>query len=373
MRIVMDGIIFQTQKYGGISRIFHEIMPRICALDQSVELVLYTDGILLQHLPCHPQIIQKKNFPVHSLLRPQRLWAPLTPAIRQIFQKMAIGDGQGAIWHSTFFTLPKGWKGKQVVTVHDMIHEKFAHLFNGRDDDLFRKEKKECIEQADAVIAVSETTRQDVHKFYGTPLTSIFLAHDACSATFKVLTKEDKKDLPSITKPFILYVGSRVHYKNFDVLARAFSIWPKREHFQLVIVGDALREAEEKKLRELKIREAVRIMTGTEDEMLCRLYNQATAFIYPSLYEGFGIPLLEAMSCGCPVIASCIPTTQEVALDVPVYFEPTSTDSLVQALDQIINEQRNLARTHKGLERVKMFSWDKTAEQTLKVYQRLFL
>ena len=370
MRVVVDGIIFQTQKYGGISRIFHEIMPRICALDQNAQFVLYTDGILLQDPPSHPRIIQKKNFPLYSFLRPQRLWAPLTPVLRQIFQKMVLGDGQGVLWHSTFFTRPKGWKGKRVVTVYDLIHEKFSHLFNGRDDDLFRKEKKECIEQADAVITISETTRQDVHKLYGTPLSSIFPAHLACSEAFKVLGENEKKPLPLITKPFLMYVGGRVHYKNFDVLVQAFDRWPQAKHAQLVLVGDALNEAEERKLRELNILEHVCVMSKASDDTLCQLYNQAAAFVYPSLYEGFGIPLLEAMSCGCPVVASRIPTTQEIAADIPLYFEPTSVEGLVHALTQVF-QGKDMERVASGLSRAKTFSWDQTAEETLKVYRKV--
>ena len=370
MRVVIDGIIFQTERHGGVSRLFYGIMPRMGAFDQNARFLLYTDGPPLQRLPDHPRIIQKKSFPIYAFLKPRRLWALWTPAIRQVLQRMVIGDGQGAIWHSSFFTLPKGWKGKQVVTVHDMIHEKFPHLFNGRDDDLFRKEKKECVEKADAVITVSEATRQDVHKLYGTPLASIFVVHSAYGETFRALKKEEKKELSLIAKPFILYVGSRTHYKNFDLLVSAFSVWSKTKDVHLVIVGNELSEAEEQKLRELKIRQTVCVLTQVNDEMLCQLYNQATALVYPSLYEGFGIPPLEAMSCGCPVVASRIPSTQEIALDVPIYFEPTSREGLIQALDQVL-QNKDMRRIAEGLSRVKAFSWDKAAQETLKVYAQV--
>ena len=104
---------------------------------------------------------------------------------------------------------------------------------------------------------------------------------------------------------------------------------------------------------------------------MCYLYNRALAFIYPSLYEGFGIPLLEAMACGCPIVASRIPSTIEVAGDCPVYFNPNDVEELISALDIIIPEGRNSKRTRSGLERVKKYSWQKTAEQTLEVYHSL--
>ena len=173
-----------------------------------------------------------------------------------------------------------------------------------------------------------------------------------------------------ITQPFLLYVGGRVHYKNFDVLVQAFDRWPQAKHAQLVLVGDALNEAEERKLRELNILEHVCVMSKASDDTLCQLYNQAAAFVYPSLYEGFGIPLLEAMSCGCPVVASRIPTTQEIAADIPLYFEPTSVEGLVHALTQVF-QGKDMERVASGLSRAKTFSWDQTAEETLKVYRKV--
>jgi alpha-1,3-rhamnosyl/mannosyltransferase len=102
------------------------------------------------------------------------------------------------------------------------------------------------------------------------------------------------------------------------------------------------------------------------------LYNQAAAFVHPSLYEGFGIPLLEAMACGCPVVASRIPTTREVAGDCPIYFDPMQPDELITALDVALAEGRNSERVRRGLEWVKQYSWDRTARETLQVYRALF-
>ncbi len=112
-------------------------------------------------------------------------------------------------------------------------------------------------------------------------------------------------------------------------------------------------------------------MTNLDDEALCRIYNQTTAFILPSLYEGFGIPLLEAMACGCPVVASRIPSTIEVAGDCPIYFQPEEVETLTAALDIVMNEGRDSERVKAGLDLVKRYSWNITAERTLKVYRSL--
>ena len=113
------------------------------------------------------------------------------------------------------------------------------------------------------------------------------------------------------------------------------------------------------------------LLTGIADEELAWLYNQAVALVHPSLYEGFGIPLLEAMACGCPVVASRIPSTVEVAGDIPLYFEPAEPESLPAALDAICSEDGDSKRVKLGLEHVKQYSWDRTARETLEVYRAL--
>ncbi|MCP4110676.1 MAG: glycosyltransferase family 4 protein, partial [Desulfobacteraceae bacterium] len=169
--------------------------------------------------------------------------------------------------------------------------------------------------------------------------------------------------------PFLLYVGDRNHYKNADRLLQAYSVWKHRKKVALVVVGGQWKADEERRLTDLGIQDYVRLFTGINDEELCKLYNQAIAFVYPSLYEGFGIPLLEAMACGCPIVASRIPSTVEVAGDCPIYFEPAEIDDLLNAFDIALSEGRESARVKAGLEKVTSYSWDKTAAQTLEVYQ----
>ena len=136
-------------------------------------------------------------------------------------------------------------------------------------------------------------------------------------------------------------------------------------------VGKAWSKDEQRCMENLKIRDKVHLLTNIDDPDLCLLYNQAVAFVYPSLYEGFGIPLLEAMACGCPVIASRIPSTLEVAGEHPIYFEPAEVASLLEALDTALLEGRDSARVYSGLEWVKQYSWERTTEQTLEVYRTL--
>ena len=200
----------------------------------------------------------------------------------------------------------------------------------------------------------------------------IYVAHLACSDVFRKL--ESPQSLPKtfVNQPFFLYLGARSHYKNFNLLTKAYSIWPHRKDVALVLVGGRpWSDDEDNRLLKLGIRDRVQVLTNIDDQTLCQLYNQSVGLVFPSLYEGFGIPLLEAMACGCPVIASRIPSTIEVAGQCPIYFEPTDADDLLNAFDIALSEGRNSRRVQAGLERVRAYSWDKTAADVLEVYRQL--
>lgn len=371
MKVIVDGIIYQLQSQGGISRIYSEILPRMCDLDDSLRITLLTEGELRQSLPENRHIIHRRIPPVKRYLRPGRLWKPIIPRTRQLMLRFSVGRGAGQIWHSTYYTLPEHWNGLQVVTVHDLIHERFPDMFSGPGSDQFREEKRRCVQEADAVICVSETTCQDVQHFYGLDSDTIYAVPLSCSDVFRLLKQHGDNSEIMTKQPFLLYVGSRPHYKNFDRLTQAYSEWTYRKEVTLVVVGNSWSADEELRLAELGIKDYVHLLTDIDDEGLCWLYNQAVAFVYPSLYEGFGIPLLEAMACGCPVIASCVPATIEVADECPIYFEPTKVDDLLNAFDVALSEGHDSERTKAGIERVKQYSWDKTAAQTLEVYRAI--
>lgn len=369
MEVVVDGIVYQFQSHGGISRLFSEILPRMCDLDDSLRITLLTDGKLKQALPEHPRIIHRMIPPVRRYLRPGRVWKPIIPPIRRFVRRLRIGHGEGQIWHSTYYTLPQPWDGVRVVTVVDMIYERFPDQF---EDDSFRRKKRHCIRQADAVICISETTRQDFQRLYGLDSSVIHAIPLACSDVFRQLEQRDAGMRMQIGHPFLLYVGERTrYYKNFHTLIQAYGVWARRKEISLVVVGKPWSTDEEGRLAELGIQDCVHLLTDVDDEELCQLYNRAAAFVYPSLYEGFGIPLLEAMACGCPVVASRIPSTIEVAMECPTYFEPTETDSLLTAFDTALFEGRNSERVQAGIEQARRYSWDETARRTLQVYRAL--
>ena len=249
-----------------------------------------------------------------------------------------------------------------------MIHEKFAHYFFNRDTT--KKNKPHAVHRADHVICISENTRQDLVNLLGVPkekTSVVYLGYALSCPTGSIKPTTQGK-------PFILYVGSRNGYKNFDLLLRAFSSSQLlRNEFAIICFGGgkALR-------RELDLAMALDLPAdcvtymGGDDSVLAALYASAKAFVYPSLYEGFGIPPLEAMSFGCPAVCADSSSIPEVVGDAAHLFDPKSESDLRVAMEQVIFSSEYAARLRaKGYERIKLFSWKKCADDTLNVYKKV--
>lgn len=369
MHVVVDGLIYGLQRTGGISRVFNELLPRMCELEPHLRITLVTDGELRQPVPRHAQITQERVPAVERYLRPGRLWRPLLPQARALAMRWRAGSGDGAIWHSTYYSLPARWRGAIVTTVHDMIHERFPGLFASRDDDRLRARKRQSVLEADAVVCVSETTRREVvHAYHLTPERTWVVPH-AVSAAFRPASGETGEPSGETAKPFVLYVGRRAGYKNFSGLLHAYRGWSRRHEVNLVLVGPPWSAAERRDVVHWGLAGSIHLVTEAGDGQLCLLYNQARALVYPSLDEGFGLPVLEAMACGCPVVASPIPSTVEIAGDVPFYFELGGPDAMQAALDAALDHGRRPERELAGLQRAEGYSWDRSAAQLLRIYQ----
>lgn len=375
MKIFVDALIFQKDPHGGIARVYREILPRICDLDPEVEVIFFCDGPLKAPLPSHPQIRTIHTPPVHVHLRVHGLWRKILHPFRRIASRiwhqvrnLWIRQERNGIWHATFFTLPPAWDGPQVVTIHDMIPERYPQLFQDPLDEIARQGKKQCVRQADALICISKTSQEDISRFYGQIRAQIRIIPLASSPVFRLLPAQERT-APPVPGPFLLYVGRRAHYKNFSGLIEAYRDWEGRVSTRLVVVGSVWTAAEEGWLASLGLLDDILLMTQVADETLCQLYNQAGALVFPSQYEGFGIPILEALSCGCPVVASRIPSSLEVGGDCLFYFDLDRPNTLHQAIQQALVEGRSPRRVQAGLAQAGCFSWERTARETLALYQ----
>jgi glycosyltransferase involved in cell wall biosynthesis len=350
---------------------FSEILPRMCEIDPTLQITLFTSGRCHQELPLHSHIDHQALLPIDDILRPRRLWLPVQQEMRRFIQQRAIKPMDEGIWHSTYFTLPPRASSSNVVTVYDMIIERFPEMFTRAYDRRIKTAKRNSVLAADKVICISETTRKDVQSYYGVKESKLEVIPLGYNQVFQRLEDGKHPQKPPTERPFLLYVGRRGHYKNFELLLQTYRMWPQQKDVDLVVVGPNWTVPEQRLLLDWGYTKQVHLLQGLDDEFLACLYNQALAFVYPSLFEGFGIPLLEAMACACPVVASRIPSTLEVGGELPFYFEPTDPQDLIKALDCALTEGRTPARMEASVRHVQQYSWENTAARTLQVYGSL--
>lgn len=368
LQVLLEGRIFEEQPLGGISRIYHEILPRICQIDERIQLSILTSGQLLQPLPGGTHVTSyPSRFPVDRFLRPKRIFWRAQDYLRAKMQLAFLRPPTTSIWHATYFQLPDWWKGPKITSVYDLVYEQYPRYFHKNDDHIFLRRKRRAILAADKVICISDAVRSDVMAMYGLSADRVIAIPLGYGDGFRRMTREEISPAFWMDVPFILYVGSRPSYKNFKTLLDAYKVWAHRGEIKLLVVGRPWSPEELQEIIASDLESNIICRSGIGDQELCALYNQARAFVYPSLSEGFGIPLLEAMACGCPIVASRIPTSVEVAKDIPYYFDPLSTDELIAALDAACysGEIKNTSDI------LKTYSWDRTARATLAVYKEL--
>lgn len=283
-----------------------------------------------------------------------------------------------------FLTLPLKKPFKTVITVHDLIPLVFPKFYPKGLRGLVKFHlQKFSAKNVDGVICDSENSKKDIIKFLKVPENKIFKVFLAADNLFrlikdkKLLTKTQKKyNLP---QEFILYVGDVNLQKNLRRLLNALT----NINLPLVMVGEALADenlTETKNLlteiEKLKLEKKVLRLGFVETQDLANIYNLATLFVEPSLYEGFGLPLLEAMACGVPVVSSNSSSLPEIGGEAPVYFNPNSEKEMADCIKKVIYfKEKNYAEydelKNKGLSQAAKFSWEKTAKETLKVYQKI--
>lgn len=361
MNILYDHEIFWLQKYGGISRYFYEIICRLAAhagTDVSVFMGFHNNGYGLENY-------REQYYRFFGTARPiipktTRLFSKLNDLMFLFFKETTGFD----IYHQTYYRKFLPGKGKKmIITMHDMIYELFPQEFSPNDP--VPPLKKWTAEKADGIICVSESTKRDLIRLFRIPEHKIKVIYHGNSLTNKVTTPA------VVSEPYILYVGLRFGYKNFKMLLDAYAKANRvREDFRLVCFGGGpLKPGEEKFISELNLTNKVIHISGSDD-VLANLYNYASVFVYPSLYEGFGIPPLEAMHYGCPVLVSSTSSIPEVVGQAGLYFDPLSLDELVFKLEHVLyDDSLKKQLTKAGYEREKLFSWDKAADETLSFYK----
>lgn len=260
--------------------------------------------------------------------------------------------------------------------VHDMNHETFPHLYEGARGTWLRRVYPEYLRKAGRIIAVSESTKRQVVRHYSVDPTRIDVVYHAVDPTVFYIERQDEDwdgvlDAWAIRRPYVLFVGGRWHYKNFSVLLDAMPALHRRYKIHLVVAGSPWNPSEAIEIPRHPAAAMTTLVTFPDDSVLRTLYNRAHAFVFPSLQEGFGIPLLEAMACGTVVVAADTEVFREVAGGAALYFDPRDPDDLVRALDASFEESTRQTCLTRGIEQVARYSWDRTAAQTLEAYRRV--
>ena len=267
-----------------------------------------------------------------------------------------------------------------IVTVHDLVRLAFPYTRERTIGALGLVLDRRGIRRAAHVISVSGATKRDLMHHLGIPEERITVIHNGIDhSVFKPRREKFQSDN---FRPYVLYVGSERPRKNLSALLRAFALLkgqgPPFSSLTLLKVGTpgraaAFRVATLDEVRRLGIERQIRFVDHVSDEELAIAYSNAVALVYPSLYEGFGLPIVEAMACGCPVITSNVSSMPEVAGSAALLVDPENTTELAEALRSVIlNQDLSASLRAKGLRRATHFSWDKTAAATFAVYQRIF-
>jgi glycosyltransferase involved in cell wall biosynthesis len=307
----------------------------------------------------------------------------ISPSMRVLWEQVSLPglakSHQIDLLHSLHYTMPLAYPGQTVVTFHDMTFFLFPHHHTLLKRYFFRFFIHTSSRQAAALIADSESTRQDAIRLAGVPSDKIFTAPLGVTQEFHpireytiLLQARQKYHLP---ERFLLYVGMIEPRKNLPTLLQAYAtIADQMPDHRLVVVGPKGWMVENilQLTGRLNISDKVHFTGYVEQADLPLIYNMADVFIYPSVYEGFGLPVLEAMACGTPVVTSNVSSMPEIVGDAGVLLAPNDSQALAHSLLELINDPVNRQRLSiKGLERAAAFTWDRTAEKTIAVYRHV--
>ena len=364
MKVLYDHQIFTSQIYGGISRYFFELMKNF-ENDDGIDYDLPLRYSYNHYLNKYNDLKYKpflKNFNFRGKYR-------LINILNKRVSKKYISKRDYDIFHPTYYDpyfLDYIGRKPFVLTIYDMIHEIYSEVFPLKDKT--SKRKKLLAQKATKIIAISENTKKDIIKFLGIDENKIEVIYLANSFN---MNKDDK--IINVVRPekYILFVGSRSIYKNFYLFIETITpLLIKDSELNVVCAGGGIfKEMEKEKFKKLNIVNKI-FQYSISDNILAYLYQKAIAFVFPSLYEGFGIPILESFACGCPVICSKTSSLPEVAGDAAMYFDPTDKLSMLDSIEKVIyNDELKKQLVNKGIERVKEFTWEKTAEKTKKLYE----
>ena len=365
--------------YGGIGVSSHNLIKHLLEVDDDNKYIFF----------------QLKNgrwgrggitgdFREATIWRPskERQFSKWSDMVDQVLSPFEVWREGAQLFHSlTLYKQAFWYPCKSITTIHDVIPLVYpkSYLKTG----LTHKLLYHCAKNRDHIITISEYSKKDIHRYLNIPLEKISVTYVAAEERFRPIRNKREhakiKRKFGISKDFLLYVGGFIHYdprKNISLLLNVFKqiIQEAPDALQLVLAGKKGEYSKivERDVRDLGLEGKVIFTDFVEDEELPLLLSAAKAFVFPSLYEGFGLPILEAMSCGLPTIAFNSSSIPEVIGDGGLLVNPNDPKDLLGAIQSLLaNEELCKGLVQKGLAQAKKFSWEKTARETLEIYKRV--
>ncbi len=363
MKICIDARPVSEQMHG-ISRYAFNLIRQLASIDQHHEYLILTrlDRHLFSELPANFRL-QGCDVPNYSLTEQF--------VIPRLLKRKSID-----LFHSMTYSAPVFQPCKTVVTIHDLIPLVFPHHYRWRHALYYKHIVRRALQRAECILTVSDSSKRDLVRYFNLDPNKIVVAYNGVDDRFKPdpsgLSKKIVSELISTEDSFILSVVNDKPHKNYSALIMAFK--KATAHMQtsckLVMVG--IEKINESKNIPEEIMARLICLPKVTDDQLIALYQNAALFVLPTLYEGFCLPVLEAMACGTPVITSNVSSLPEVAGDAAILVNPDNIDELAEAIYNVLafeNLQKDLRE--KGIRRAKRFSWQETAQKTLKVYEEV--
>lgn len=353
-RIYLDNIVFSLQKSGGISIVWYELIKRLLSSK------LKNDICFLEFNHAKVNLFRRMLFLSSDCISKRKYYfLPL-----QRYKNPIIKNDVKFIFHSSYYRTCSNKNAINITTVHDFTYEYFV---SGIKKRIHCWQKYRAIRHSDYIICVSENTKKDLLKFLpDVDEKRIKVIYNGVSEEYLLLPNYDENDLPYKKHSYILFVGSRASYKNFSLAVKSL----KDTELNLVIVGTELTKNEVVFLEE-NLKGRYFYVGRISNKKLNLYYNGAFCLMYPSLYEGFGIPVLEAQKAGCPVIAVDSSSIPEVIGDTSFLLKDLSSKEIQDHLAKLQNKEIREQIIKKGLENSNRFTWENMSTQIFKLYHQI--
>jgi glycosyltransferase involved in cell wall biosynthesis len=354
----------------GIGTYIRNLLRHLSRLDRSTEYVL-----LCRKEDCGIAATLGENF--RSVIEP----APAYSLQEQVRIPLALRRVRADLFHAPHYVLPPLTPCRSIVTIHDCIHLRFPQYLPSRAGHAYaRGALWAATHQSARVLTVSEASKRDILQYFRIPEEKIDVISNAIDERFNTPPAPDDiervKERYQLNDPFVLYAGNIKPHKNLERLIEAFHIFHRSgfEDVKLLIIGDEISKYAtlRRAVHRLQLHKHVRFFGFVSDDTLAALYRLAAVFVFPSLYEGFGLPPLEAMASGAPVVTSNVSSLPEVAGDAALLIDPYDTEAIADAIRRVLSDdQLRLEMRERGFVRARHFSWERSIGRVHDIYQEV--